>query len=101
MIQLGGFLGKLLDPLLKAGLPLMKNVIKPLAKSALIPLGLTAGLHKKILGPEATTLIIPNGEMKDIMKIVKYLEDSGLLLKGVSETIQIEVKEKKEDFLEC
>ena len=64
-------------------------------------MGLTAGLHKKILGPETTTLIIPNGEMKDIMKIVKYLEDSGLLLKGVSETIQIEVKEKKEDFLEC
>ena len=42
MIQLGGFLGRLLGPLLKTGLPLMKNVIKPLAKSVLIPLGLTA-----------------------------------------------------------
>ena len=54
MIQLGGFLGKLLGPLLKTGLPLIKNVIKPLAKSVLIPLGLTAaasaadaGIHKK------------------------------------------------------
>ena len=42
MIQSGGFLGRLLGPLLKTGLPLIKHVIKPLAKSALIPLGLTA-----------------------------------------------------------
>ena len=42
MIQSGGFLGRLLGPLLKTGLPLMKSVIKPLAKSVLIPLGLTA-----------------------------------------------------------
>ena len=59
IIQSGGFLGKLLGPLLKTGLPLIKNVIKPLAKSVLIPLGLTAaasaadaGTHKKILGLE-------------------------------------------------
>ena len=57
MIQSGGFLGRLLGPLLKTGLPLIKNVIKPLAKSVLIPLGLTsaasaadAGIHKKLLG---------------------------------------------------
>ena len=57
MTQSGGFLGRLLRPLLKTGLPLMKSVIKPLAKSVLIPLGLTAaasaadaGIHKKILG---------------------------------------------------
>ena len=56
MIQSGGFLGRLLGPLLKTGLPLIKNVIKPLAKSVLIPLGLTAaasaadtGIHKKTL----------------------------------------------------
>ena len=55
MIQSGGFLGRLLGPLLKTGLPLIKNVIKPLGKSVLIPLGLTAvaaadaGIHKKIL----------------------------------------------------
>ena len=54
MIQSEGFLGRLLGPLLKTGLPLIKNVIKPLAKSVLIPLGLTAaasaadaGIHKK------------------------------------------------------
>ena len=54
MIQSVGFLGKLIDALLKTGLPLMKNVIKPLAKIVLIPLGLTAaasaadaGVHKK------------------------------------------------------
>ena len=55
MIQSGGILGRLLGPLLKTGLPLITNVIKPLAKSVLIPLGLTAsvadeGIHKKILG---------------------------------------------------
>ena len=48
MIQSGWFLGRLVGPLLKTGLPLMKNVIKPLAKSLLIQLGLTeAGIHKK------------------------------------------------------
>ena len=56
MVQSGGFLVKILGPLLKAGLPLIKNVIKPLAKSVLITLGLTAaasaadaGIHKKNL----------------------------------------------------
>ena len=92
-IQSGGFLGRLLGPLLKTGLPLIQNVIKPLARSVLIPLGLTAaasatdaGIHKKILGsghnhPSSTTLIISNDEMEDVIKIVKCLEDSGLLLK--------------------
>ena len=54
MIRSGGFLGRLLGPILKTGLPLIKNVIKPLAKSVIIPLGLTAaasaadaGIHKK------------------------------------------------------
>ena len=106
MIQSGAFLGRLLGPLLKTGLPLIKNVIKPLAKSVLIPLGLTAaasaadaGIHKKILGSGTTTLTISNDEMKDIIKIVKSLEDSHLLLKGVSETVQNETKEQKWGFL--
>ena len=109
MIQSGGFLVRLLGPLLKTGLPLMKSVIKPLAKSVLIPLGLTAavsaadaGIHKKILGSGHnynTTLIISNDEMDDILKIVKSLEDSGVLLKGVSETIQHEAKEQRGGFL--
>ena len=99
MIQSGGFLGRLLGPLLKTGLPLMKNVIKPLAKSVLIPLGLTAaasaadaGIHKKILGSGTTTLIISNNEMENIIKIVKSFQDSGLLLKGINDTIQNEAK---------
>ena len=111
MIQSGGFLGRLLGPLLKTGLRLIKNVIKLLAKSVLIPLGLTAaasaadaGIHKKVLGsghnrPSSsashnTTLIISNDEMEDIIKIVKSLEDYGLLLKGVSKTVQNEAKEQ-------
>ena len=88
MIQSGGFLGRILSPLLRTGLPLMKSVIKPLAKSVLVPLGLTAvasaadaGIHKKILGSgHNTTLIISNDEMGDILEIVKSLENSGLLL---------------------
>ena len=86
MIQSGGFLGRLLGPLLKTGLPLIKNVIKPLAKSVLIPLGLTAaasaadaGIHKKILGsshrPSTSTshndnkiLVISNDEIKKLLK---------------------------------
>ena len=109
MMQSGGFLGRLLGPLLKTGLPLMKSVIKPLAKSVLIPLGLTAAasaadaeIHKKILGSghnNNTTLVISNDEMDDILKIVKSLEDSGVLLKGVSETIQHEAKEQRGGFL--
>ena len=49
---------------------------------------------KKILGSDTTTLITSNDEMKDIVKITKSLEDSGLLLKGVSKTIQNEAKEQ-------
>ena len=107
MIQSGGFLGKLLGPLLKTGLPLIKNVLTPLAKSVLIPLGLTAaaaaadaGIHKKILGSGGhTTLIISNKDMDDLIKIVKSLEGSCLLLKGVTESVQNEVKEQKGGFL--
>ena len=54
---------------------------------------------KKILGSGNTTLLTSNNEMEDIIKIVKSLEDSGLLLKGVSETIQNEAKEQKGGFL--
>ena len=106
MIQFGGFPGKLLGPLLKTGLPLIKNVIKPLAKRVLIPLGLTAAasavddvIQKKVLGSGTITLIISNGEMNDIMKIVQTLEDSNILLKGVTKTIMNETKEQKGGFL--
>ena len=106
IIQSERFLGRLLRPLLKTRLTLMKNVIKPLAKSVLIPLGLTAaasaadaGIHKKILGSGTTTLIISKDEMKDIIRIVKSLEVSRLLMEGVNETIQNEAKEQKGGFL--
>ena len=110
VIQSVGFLARLLGSLLKTGLPLIKNIIKLLA------LGLTAaasaadaGIHKKVLGsghnrPSSsashnTTLIISNDEMEDIIKIVKSLEDYGLLLKGVSKTVQNEAKEQNGWFL--
>ena len=102
MIKSGGFLGNLLSKL--AG-PLMK-VAMPLAKNVLAPLGLTAAMSaidgsikKKMLGSATSTLIIPNDEMNDIIKVVKSLEDSGVLLKGVSETIQHEAKEQRGRFL--
>ena len=57
------------------------------------------GIHKNILRSGTTTLIISNDEIEDIIKIVKSLEDSGLLLKGVSETIQNEAKEQKGEFI--
>ena len=107
MIQSGVFLGRLLRPLLKTGIRLIKNVIKPLGKSVLIPLPLTAaasgadvGILKKILGfGNMTTLIIPIDEIGDIIKIVKSIEDSGLLLKGITKTVQNEVKEQNRGFL--
>ena len=106
IIQSGGFVGRLLGPLLKTGLPLTSNVIKPLAKSVLIPLGLTAaasaadaGIHKKILGSGITTLIISNEEMNDTMKIVQAPEDSNILLNRVTETVKNEIKEQKGVFL--
>ena len=106
--QSGGFLGRRLGPLLKTGLPLTGNVLKPLDKSVLIPVGLTAAAaaaatdsaaHKKMFGSGNTTLIISNEELNDIMKIVNSLEGSGLLIKGVSQAIKNEAKEQKGRFL--
>ena len=103
--QSRGFLGRLLGPLVKTGLPLMKNLLKPLAKSVLIPLGLAAAsatdaaIDKKMFGSSIATLIMSNEEINDIMKIVKLLEVSDLLIKGVSETIKIEAKEQEDGFV--
>ena len=84
----------------------MKNVLKPLVKSVLISLGLTAAasaidaaIHKKMFGSGTMTLIIWNVEMNEIMKIVKSLEESGLLIEGVSETIKSEANKQKGGFL--
>ena len=104
--QSGDFLGRLLGPLLKSGLPLIGNVLKPLANSVLTPLGsplaasvTDASNHKKMFGSGATTFIISNEEMNDFMKIVKSLEESGLLIKSISERIKTEAKVQKEGFL--
>ena len=81
---------------------MIESEITPLAKSVLIPLGLTAadaGIHEKILGSGHTTLIISNNEIEDLIKIVKALEDSGLLVKWVTESVQNEIKEQKGGFL--
>ena len=106
IVQSGGFLGRLLGPLLKTVLPLVGNVLKPLAKSVIKPSGLSAAasatdaaIHNKILGSGFTTLVISNEEIEDIMKIVKSLEDSGWLIKGISETIQNKAKEQKGGFI--
>ena len=97
-----GFLGRILGPLLKTGLPLIGNVLKPIAKSVLIPLGLTAAAlttnvanHSKRFGSGFTTVIISNEEMNDIMKIVKTLERSVLSIKGVRKTITMKQKKRK------
>ena len=86
----------------------MKNVLKPRAKSVAIPQGLTeaasatnASIHKKIFGSGKTILIISHKEMNNIMKIVKSLEESGLLIKSFREAIINEAKEKKVDFSTC
>ena len=99
-MQKGGFL-RFLTPLLKSGLPLLKSVIKPLGMFGLTAASSAraAAINKKIFGSGTTTLIISNEEVNDILKIAKSFEDSGILLKGVSETIKNEAKEQNGGFL--
>ena len=98
--QSWGFLGWLLGPLLKHGLSLIGNVLKPLAKSVLISLGLTASavdvaIHTKMLGSGNTTSIILNKKMNDIMKIIDYLEEF------LAKQLKMNRKNKKEGFSVC
>ena len=99
-IQKGGFV-RSLAPLLKSGLSLLKSVIKLLGMLRLTAAASAtdAAINKKILGSGATTLIISNDKINGILKIVKSLEDSGVLLKGVSETVKNEAKEQSDGFL--
>ena len=83
---------------MKAALPLEKNILAPLGITAAAS-AIDAGIQKKIYGSATTTLIISNGEMNDIMKIVHALEDSNISLKGVNKTIKNEIKEQKGGFL--
>ena len=104
IIQSGGFLGSLLNklfgPLMKVAIPLSRNVLAPLRITAAAS-AIEAGIQKKkkIHGSGTTTSIISNEEMNDIMKIVEALEDSNILLKGVTKTTKNETKEQKGGFL--
>ena len=101
IIQSGGFLGALLSklagPLMKVAVLLGENILAPLGITAAAS-AIKAGIQKKIHGSGTTTLIISNEEINDIMKITQDLEDSNILLKGVTKTMKNETKEKKEDF---
>ena len=93
---------RFLAPLLKSGLPLLKSVMKPLGI-----LGLTAAasetdaaIHKNVLiTRNHATLIISNDDLNDLLKVIESLENSGILLDGITETVKNEVKEQKGGFL--
>ena len=106
IIQSAGFLGKLLSklagPLMKVALPLAKNVLAPLGLTAAMS-AIDGSIQKKVHGSGATKgagvkLIIEQEDMKD-MKIIKALENSGILLKGLSKTIKNKTKEQRGGFL--
>ena len=80
---------------------LLKSVIKPLGLLGLTAASsaIDAGVQKKIYGSGTTTLVISNEEMNDITKIIKDLEDLGILLKGITKTVKNETKEQKVGFL--
>ena len=102
IIQSGEFLGSLLsklaDPLMKVAIPFAKIVLALLGITAAAS-AIDAEIQKKIHGSGTATLIISNKEMNDMMKIVQALEDSNILLKGVTKTIKNETKEQKGGFL--
>ena len=100
-MQKGGFL-RFLAPLLKPGLPLLKSVIKPLGLLGLTDVASVTdvAINKTVLGSGGhTTLIIFNDDMQDLLKIVKSLEDSGLLLDGILKQQNMKLKSKKVVFL--
>ena len=101
LIQSGGFLGKLLSkiagPLMKVAMPSAKNVLAPLGITAAMS-AIDGSIQKKIRG-SGVKLIIEQEDMNDIIKIIKALENSGILLKGVSKTIENETKEQRRGFL--
>ena len=101
IIQSGAFFGKLLSklagPLMKVALPLAKNVLAPLGLTAAMS-AIDGSIQKKIHG-SGVKLIIEQEDMNDVMKIIEALENSGILLKGVSTTIENETKEQRGGFL--
>ena len=98
-------MGRLLGPLLKTGLSLIENVMKPLDKSVLMPLGLAtaesaidAAIHKWKFRSSNATSVISTKEMNDVMRIIKSPEGYDLLIKPFSETIKNEATEKRDGF---
>ena len=102
IIQSGGFLGSLLSklagPLMKVAISLAKNVFAPLRITATAS-AIDAGIQKKMHDSGSTTLLISNEEINDIIKVVQALENSNILLKGVTKTVKNETKEQKGGFL--
>ena len=101
IIQSGGVLGKLLSklagPLMKVAMPLAKNVLAPLDLTAAMS-AIDGSIQKKMRG-EGVKLVIEQEDMNDVMKIIEALENSGILLKGVTKTIANETKEQRGGFL--
>ena len=101
LIQSGGFLGKLLSklagPLMKVAMPLAKNVLAPLGLTAAMP-AIDGSIQKKKHG-SGVKLIIEVEDINDIIKIIEALENSGILLKGVTKTIENKTKEQRGGFL--
>ena len=91
---LGALLSKIVATLMKVAVPLASNILAPL-QVATAASAIDEGIQKKIHCPQMATLIISNEEMNDMMKIVKVLEDSCILSKGVTKTIENETKEQK------
>ena len=102
IIQSGVFSGSLLSilagPLMEVAVSLTKHISAPLGITAAASAN-DAGIPKKIRGSGTKSLIISNKKMIDVMKIVQVLEDSNILLKGVTKTIKNETKEEKRGFL--
>ena len=105
-IHVGEFPGINIGALMKAGLPLIKNIIKPLAKSLPVPLRLTAAAPPPdasflqiILVSRTRPLTISNKEKEDIKKIIRYFEEFDLLIHYVSKRIKNETSEEKGGFL--
>ena len=90
-------LSKLAGPLMKVAMPLAKNVLAPLGLTAAIS-ATDGSIQKKINGC-GVKLIIEQEDMNDIMKIIEALENFGILLKGVTKTIENETKEQRGGFL--
>ena len=103
MIESGGFLGRLLGLLLKVGLPFMKNIGKKCVGLTAAASVVDAGIRQNILGSRTfvsgTILIMQNEELKHIMKIVRSPENSGIIIKAVTQTIESETKEGRGGFL--